>query len=46
MDSNNFWSLFIETGLPEYYMLYNHTRKMEEKNVFDNSGIDPQNSGI
>lgn len=46
MDSKNFWSLFIETGAPEYYMLYNHTRKMEDKDVFENSGLGPQNSGL
>ena len=38
MNSETFWQLFMETGAPEMYMLYNKTRKMEESHVSDNSG--------
>lgn len=38
MDSRNFWQVFIETGAPEMYLLYNKARKMEELHVSDDSG--------
>ncbi len=38
MDSQSLWQLFIETGAPELYLLYNHARKMEDTNVFNNPG--------
>ena len=37
MQSQNFWELFLETGAPEMYLLYNHTKKLEEGYVSDNS---------
>ena len=39
MDSQNLWQLFIETGAPEMYLLYNKARKMEESYVLDDTGI-------
>lgn len=38
MDSNNLWQLFLETGAPEMYLLYNKARKMEEPYVLDDTG--------
>ena len=35
MDSQNLWSLFMETGAPEMYLLYNQAKKMEEGYVSD-----------
>ena len=39
MDSQNLWSLFLETGAPEMYLLYNKARKMETSYVPDNTGV-------
>lgn len=41
MNAENFWQLFLETGAPEVYMLYNKARRMENSHVFDDSGIGP-----
>lgn len=39
MNSQDYWKVFIDSGIPEYYMLYNRAKKLEEANVFDNQGI-------
>lgn len=38
MRAQDYWSLFLETGAPEVYLLYNQVRRMEEQNVFDGPG--------
>ena len=38
MTSQDYWQMFIETGAPEMYLLYNNARKMESSNVLDDSG--------
>ena len=35
MIADNYWSLFLETGAPEAYILYNIARRMEDKHVLD-----------
>ena len=42
MDSSHYWQLFIETGAPEMYLLYNKVRRMEVQNVLDNKGFGAQ----
>lgn len=37
MESEMIWQLFMETGAPEMYMLYNRARKAEEAHVSDDS---------
>lgn len=39
MDMNTAWTLFLTTGAPEAYLLYNHLKKAEESYVSDNPGI-------
>lgn len=39
MNANNYWQMFLETGAPEFYLLYNSARKLESNYVFDSSGI-------
>lgn len=39
MNSQELWQVFLETGAPEMYLLYNKTRKMESMHVFNDSGI-------
>lgn len=38
MNAQTFWQLFMETGAPEMYMLYNKLRKMEDVHVSDDTG--------
>lgn len=38
MNSNNYWQLFLDTGAPEFYLMYNDAKKMENRYVFDSSG--------
>lgn len=37
MNANNYWQMFLETGAPEMYLLYNEARKTEANHVFDNT---------
>ena len=46
MKSQDYWQIFLETGAPELYLLYNNARKMENSNVFDNSGSGSQSHGL
>lgn len=45
MNANDFWSLFLDTGAPEAFLLYNHARKMEKENVSNDSGTCPAGNG-
>ena len=38
MDAVFFWTLFLETGAPEAYLMYSHLAKSEETHVLDDSG--------
>lgn len=38
MTSHEYWQIFLETGAPEMYLLFNNARKVENNNVFDNPG--------
>lgn len=38
MESQDYWKMFMETGAPELYLMYNSARKMESKHVLDDSG--------
>ncbi len=44
MLSSDYWKAFIDSGIPEYYLLYNKAKKMEGANVPDNNGVSP--SGV
>ena len=37
MPSQDYWNLFLETGLPEAYLLYKSVLKAENSHVFDDS---------
>ena len=39
MKSQDYWQMFLETGAPELYLLYNNARKMEIPHVFDDKGL-------
>ena len=35
MNPDGIWQVFIETGSPEVYLIYNRVRNTEENNVFN-----------
>ena len=36
MNAQDYWKIFVETGLPEAYMLYSKAKRVEASNVSDN----------
>lgn len=46
MNAANYWDLFLDTGAPEMYLLYQMTRKTEENHVPDDSGHRPAGYGL
>ena len=38
MRSEQYWQLFLDTGAPEAYLLYNIARRSENIHVFENQG--------
>lgn len=38
MTSQDYWQIFLETGAPEMYLLYNSACKMEKCDVRENTG--------
>ncbi len=41
MKSSDYWQIFMETGAPEFYLMYHNARKTELAHVLDDSGIGP-----
>lgn len=39
MNANDYWKLFLETGLPELYMLYSEAKRVEASHVSDNQSV-------
>ena len=46
MKARDYWNFFMETGAPEYYLMYQKTLKMEADHVSDDSGHRPQSHGL
>ena len=46
MDAGSYWQLFMETGAPEMYLLYNKARKVEDIHVLDDPGACPEGNSI
>ena len=38
MNANQLWQMFLETGAPEVYLLYNQAKRVEDNRVLENSG--------
>lgn len=38
MNAQDYWNMFLETGAPEMYLLYNKARRTEETHVFNDPG--------
>ena len=39
MESAEYWKIFMETGLPEAYMLYTRAKRMELNHVSDYKSV-------
>lgn len=49
MEKLDYWSLFLETGAPEFYMMYRgaeRTSNPGEKNVSKNTGAGAAGNGV
>ena len=46
MNAANYWQLFLDTGAPEMYLLYQKALKTEENHVPDHSGDRPASDGL
>lgn len=46
MNAMDYWKLFLETGLPEAYLMYSKQLKSEARHVFDDPGHRPESHGL
>jgi len=46
MNSDYYWKLFMETGAPELYLLYNEARRMEDLDAFEDPGLGASHYGL
>ena len=46
MQSQDYWQMFLETGAPELYLLYNQAKRTEITNVSDNPGTGTARHGL
>jgi len=46
VNATDYWNFFVETGVPEYYLLYQKALKMEASHVPNDSGHCPPGHGL
>lgn len=46
MNAVDYWNLFLETGAPEAYLLFNRARRMEQTHVSDYKSIGTESHGL
>ena len=46
MNARDYWTIFMETGAPEMYLLFHHARRREEAYVSDDSGVSSESIGL
>ena len=46
MNAQDLWQVFLETGAPEMYILYNKARKAEMTHVLDGSGFGAESNNL
>lgn len=46
MNAMDFWRIFMETGAPEAYIMYNQARRVENTHVSDDSGTGDPGHGL
>ena len=42
MNAQDYWKIFLETGAPEVYLLFNEARRMEGKYVSEDQSVGPK----
>ncbi len=45
MNARDYWTLFLQTGAPAFYLQYKQSM-MEESDVFDDPGHRPSGNGL
>lgn len=46
MKSEEYWKLFMETGVPEYYLAFQSCKRTENENVSENTGSGTPGHGV
>lgn len=46
MEPKDYWQLFLDSGVPEYYLLFQHFRRGECINVSEDQGIGPSGDHV
>jgi hypothetical protein len=46
MRAEEYWNMFLETGAPEMYLLFNRARRLENGNVLDDTGPGGPHHGV
>lgn len=46
MEAKDYWQMFVETGVPEYYMLYSKAMRTEGVHVPDDTGSGASGHGL
>ena len=46
MNAQDYWTIFLETGAPEVYLLYNKVRRMEGTDVSDDARVGSSGLGL
>ena len=46
MNAKDYWNIFMETGAPEMYLLFQQVRRMEERYVPVDQGSGPAGFGL
>ena len=46
MNAAVYWKIFMETGAPEAYVMYNQAKRMENTHVFDDQGFGTAGHGL
>lgn len=46
MEAKDYWQMFMETGVPEYYMMYSKAQKTEGVHVPDDTGSGAAGHGL
>lgn len=46
MNAQQLWQVFMETGSPEIYLLYQQVKRMERTHVPDDQGLGTAGNGL
>lgn len=46
MNAAQYWKLFMETGSPEAYVMYNQAKRMENTHVFNDPRVGDPGHGL